>query len=238
VATDSCVDRRLSLRMVRACDHSELQNGHRCSHLPWIAILPRPFGHGEPGFPPGMLCLSVKMADMQRASVVGNAGAGKSRFAQRLAAQLGAPWVELDAIHDLADWEPIDPAAFHAAVDKIASTDTWVIDGNYRSVVVDGPVWRRADTVVWLDLPRRTVMRQVTLRSLRRVIRHEQLWNSNQESVRTVASECVLVAHSQAAVDCSAAVAALPGCPEPSSQFIEAHLAVAMNFASPCAFTS
>jgi adenylate kinase family enzyme len=133
-----------------------------------------------------MFCLSVKMADMQRVSVVGNAGAGKSRFAQRLAAQLGAPWVELDAIYHLADWEPIDPAAFHAAVDKIASTDTWVIDGNYRSVVVDGPVWRRADTVVWLDLPRRTVMRQVTLRSLRRVIRHEQLWNGNQESVRTL----------------------------------------------------
>jgi adenylate kinase family enzyme len=126
------------------------------------------------------------MADMQRVSVVGNAGAGKSRFAQRLAAQLGAPWVELDAIHHLADWEPIDPATFHAAVDKIASTNTWVIDGNYRSVVVDGPVWRRADTVVWLDLPRRTVMRQLTLRSLRRVVRHEQLWNGNQESVRTL----------------------------------------------------
>jgi hypothetical protein len=57
-------------------------------------------------------------------------------------------------------------------------------------------------------------------------------------SSRSVASECVLVAHSQAAVDCSAAVAALPGCPEPSSQFSEARLAVAMNFASPCAFTS
>ena len=34
---------------------------------------------------------------MRRVSVVGNSGAGKSRFAQRLAAELGAPWVELDA---------------------------------------------------------------------------------------------------------------------------------------------
>jgi adenylate kinase family enzyme len=126
------------------------------------------------------------MADMQRVSVIGNAGAGKSRFARRLAAQLGAPWVELDAIHHLADWEPIDPATFYAVVDKIASTETWVIDGNYRSVVMDGPVWQRADTVVWLDLPRHTVMRQVTLRSLWRVVRHEQLWNGNQESVRTL----------------------------------------------------
>jgi serine/threonine-protein kinase HipA len=71
--------------------------------------------------------------------------------------------------------------------------------------------------------------------------RGSSLWADDDDdgTWQTVASECVLVAHSQAAVDCSAAVAALPGCPEPSSQFIsEAHLAVAMNFASPCAFTS
>jgi adenylate kinase family enzyme len=54
----------------------------------------------------------VGEAVMRRVSVVGNAGAGKTRFAQRLSAEIGAPWVELDAIHHLADWEPIDPATF------------------------------------------------------------------------------------------------------------------------------
>jgi adenylate kinase family enzyme len=119
-------------------------------------------------------------------SIVGNAGAGKSRFAQRLVAELGAPWVELDAIHHLPNWQPVEADVFYAVVDKIASTDAWVIDGNYRTVVVDGPVWRRADTVVWLDLPRWTVMRQVTVRSLRRVVRRERLWNDNQEPVRNL----------------------------------------------------
>ncbi len=123
---------------------------------------------------------------MRRVSVVGNAGAGKSRFAQRLAAELGARWVELDAIHHLPNWEPIDPGNFYEVVDKIASTEAWVIDGNYRSVVVEGPVWQHADTVVWLDLPRRTVVRQVIVRSLRRVVRRERLWNNNQESVRNL----------------------------------------------------
>src|SRR5580700_9202317 len=126
------------------------------------------------------------MALVRRVSVVGNAGAGKSRFAQRLAAELGVRWVELDAIHHLPNWEPIDPDIFYAAVDKIASTQAWVIDGNYRSVVMEGPVWRCADSVVWLDLSRRTVMRQVTVRSLRRVVRRERLWNDNQESVRNL----------------------------------------------------
>ncbi|MDQ6948516.1 MAG: adenylate kinase, partial [Actinomycetota bacterium] len=43
--------------------------------------------------------------------------------------------------------------------------------------------WQHADTVVWLDLPRRTVMRQVVTRTLRRVIRREKLWNGNREPV-------------------------------------------------------
>ena len=96
---------------------------------------------------------------MTRVSVVGNSGSGKSRLARRVADALGVPYVELDAIHHLAGWEPIDGEEFMARVAEIAATDEWVIDGNYRSVVVEGPVWRHADTVVWLDLPRRTVAR-------------------------------------------------------------------------------
>ncbi len=114
-------------------------------------------------------------------SVVGNAGAGKSVLAGRMAEALDVPHVELDAIHHLPGWKPIDPDEFIARISAIASTDGWVIDGNYRTVVVDGPVWQHADTVVWLDLPRRTVMRQVVTRTLRRVIRREKLWNGNRE---------------------------------------------------------
>ena len=47
--------------------------------------------------------------------------------------------------------------------------------------MIDGPVWRRADTVVWIDLPRHVVMYQVILRTLRRVVRREELWNGNRE---------------------------------------------------------
>lgn len=125
---------------------------------------------------------------MKRVSVVGNAGSGKSRLAQRLAVALDVPYVELDAIHHLPNWEPIDPGEFLATVSTIAATDAWVIDGNYRTVVVDGPVWQRADTVVWLDLPRRAVMRQVVARTLRRLVLREELWNGNREPMRNVLS--------------------------------------------------
>jgi adenylate kinase family enzyme len=123
---------------------------------------------------------------VQRVSVVGNAGSGKTRLAQRVAAILEITYVELDAIQHLADWEPIDAAIFATEIDAIAQGDEWVIDGNYRTVVVDGPVWQRADTVVWLDLPRRTVMRQVIGRTVRRTIGRQELWNGNREPLRNL----------------------------------------------------
>ena len=40
----------------------------------------------------------------------------------------------------------------------VSQLDAWVVDGNYEAVVSDGPIWRRADTVVWLDVPKRVAM--------------------------------------------------------------------------------
>lgn len=39
---------------------------------------------------------------------------------------------------------------------------------------------------MWLDLPRRIVMRQVVGRTLRRIVRRELLWNGNRELLRNV----------------------------------------------------
>jgi adenylate kinase family enzyme len=55
-----------------------------------------------------------------------------------------------------------------------------VIDGNYSGRVQD-LVWSRADTVVWLDLPRRVVMTRIVRRTLGRVILRRKLWNGNRE---------------------------------------------------------
>lgn len=118
---------------------------------------------------------------VQRVSVVGNAGSGMTVLAKRLSALLEVPHIELDAIHHLPGWTPIDPDAFRSELNRLTTGDGWVIDGNYRTVVMDGPVWERADTVVWLDLPRRTVMRQVITRTLSRVWRRQELWNGNRE---------------------------------------------------------
>ncbi len=117
---------------------------------------------------------------MQRVSVVGCSGSGKSTVGRQLARDLGVPYIELDSIYHQPGWVSLPREEFRRRVTEAAAADRWVIDGNYSSSVQD-LVWARADTVVWLDLPRRTVMRQVIWRTLRRVSFGAELWNGNRE---------------------------------------------------------
>ncbi len=118
---------------------------------------------------------------MRRVSVVGSTGAGKSTLARAIAQRLAVPFVELDGFMHQAGWRPRPDSEFLDEVDRATSMPGWVVDGNYRRFVIEGPVWQRADTVVWLDLPRRTVMRQVITRTVRRAVTREVLWNGNRE---------------------------------------------------------
>jgi adenylate kinase family enzyme len=119
---------------------------------------------------------------VRRVSVVGNSGSGKSTVARELALVLGGPHLELDGVFHQPGWVPLPEDEFRGVVAAAAAGDRWVMDGNYSAV--RPLVWARADTVVWLDLPRRTVMRQVVWRTLRRAVTRQELWNGNRESLR------------------------------------------------------
>lgn len=116
---------------------------------------------------------------MRRISVVGNSGSGKTTMAAGLAAAMAVPHLELDSIFHQSGWQPLPRDEFQAAVAAFAAGEGWVIDGNYSAV--RDIVWHRADTVVWLDPPRRRVMRQLVWRTLRRMARGTPLWNGNRE---------------------------------------------------------
>ncbi len=118
-------------------------------------------------------------AFVRRVSVVGNSGSGKSTLASELAGRLGVPFLELDSVYHQPGWEPLATGEFRRLVTERVSADGWVIDGNYSAV--RPIIWARADTVVWLDLPRRTVMRQVAWRTVRRAATRKELWNGNRE---------------------------------------------------------
>jgi adenylate kinase family enzyme len=121
---------------------------------------------------------------VRRVSVIGTSGSGKSTLAAALARAMGAPWLELDSVYHQAGWKPLPDEEFRQRVLAAAAGESWVIDGGYG--VVRELVWGRADTVVWLDLPKRTVMRRIVGRTLRRVARRAELWNGNRERWRNL----------------------------------------------------
>src|SRR3954451_3473791 len=120
---------------------------------------------------------------MRRVSVVGTSGAGKSTLGKALAVRIGGDFLELDSVYHQPGWVPLPREEFRRRVSAAVAGERWVIDGNYTSNVKD-LVWARADTVVWLDLPKRTVMRRIIWRSFQRAARRVELWNGNRERWR------------------------------------------------------
>jgi hypothetical protein len=120
---------------------------------------------------------------MRRVSVVGPTGSGKTTFAKSLAASLGVPHVELDALFWQPGWRESSVEDFRARVASAIAEDAWVIDGNYRSRL-GGLVWTRADTVVWLDPPIALRFARLLWRTIHRARSGVELWNGNRESFR------------------------------------------------------
>lgn len=123
---------------------------------------------------------------MRRIAVIGNSGSGKSTVAALIARRLGAPHVELDAIYHQPGWVPLPVEEMRERVAATVAGERWVVDGNYSAV--RDLVWSRADTIIWLDLPRLVVARQVVWRTLRRAAVRKELWNGNRERWRNLFS--------------------------------------------------
>jgi len=122
---------------------------------------------------------------MRRVSVQGVSGSGKSTFARELARRLDVPYLELDSIVHGPNWVDRSAAEVRAAIAPVLAQDAWVMDGRYRTLLGD-TVFEHADTVVWLDLPIRVWLRRLTIRTVMRMVRREELWNGNRERLRNL----------------------------------------------------
>lgn len=112
-----------------------------------------------------------------RIIVAGTSGAGKTTLSAAISRTLGIEYVEIDALYHGPDWTRRE--SFEADVAEFSSRAEWVTEWQYG--VVRDQLADRADLVVWLDLPRRSVMRQVVTRTVRRRFTREVLWNDNIE---------------------------------------------------------
>lgn len=122
----------------------------------------------------------------RRLHLVGTSGSGKSRLAVEVAARTGLPRLDLDAVFWDAHWTHRDLDDAHALIrDFLAQhPDGWVADGNWTGRLGDllspgTPCG--ADAIVWIDHPRRVVMRRVVGRRIRRAVTREELWHGNRE---------------------------------------------------------
>jgi len=119
----------------------------------------------------------------RRVNVVGTSSVGKTTVAAALASRLGVPHVELDALH----WEPnwtAAPTMFSGSGCETRSPATagWWTATTRRCATL---LWDRAEAVVWLDPPLRTILWRYLTRTIRRVARREELWGGNREHLST-----------------------------------------------------
>ena len=113
----------------------------------------------------------------QRVLIAGTSGAGKTTLAAEVGRLLDLPHVEVDALFHGPGWTP--RPSFEDDVRAVAAGPAWVTEWQYaaaRPLLLE-----RADLLVWLDLPRARVLRQVTARTVRRRLRRSELWNGNHE---------------------------------------------------------
>jgi adenylate kinase family enzyme len=119
----------------------------------------------------------------RRVNVVGTSASGKTTFARTLAERLAVPYVELDALHWEKGWTEAPTEVMRQRVEDVVAGPAWVVDGNYSAV--RDLVWNRAEAVVWLDFPLRTVLWRYARRTRRRIRTQEELWpgTGNRESL-------------------------------------------------------
>jgi adenylate kinase family enzyme len=121
---------------------------------------------------------------LRRFAVIASAsGCGKTTVGRAIAAQLELPFVELDALHHGPGWTEATADELRARVQPVLQSDAWVVDGGYWGKLGDA-VLEHADVVVWLDLPIRVWLPRLLRRTFRRIVRKEELWAGNRETLR------------------------------------------------------
>ena len=102
---------------------------------------------------------------MRRIAIIGCAGAGKSTLARRIGDLLGIEVIHLDRHFWKPGWIETPREEWIEVQRKLLGGDAWVADGNYGATM--DLRLEAADTILFLDPPRRTCL----LRVLRRRVR-------------------------------------------------------------------
>lgn len=117
----------------------------------------------------------------RRIWVIGVAGAGKTRLARDLSSAGTLPYHELDASFWGPGWRRAGEADFVREVAAIAAGGSWVVDGQYTAA--HRALAAAADTVIWVDPPRRTALARLLRRTAYDLFHRTRLYHGNRQTV-------------------------------------------------------
>ncbi|MBR4905448.1 MAG: AAA family ATPase [Clostridia bacterium] len=117
--------------------------------------------------------------------IIGGPGSGKTTLAKRLSERYGIPRCDLDDLF----WDNTakrygtkrDPAARDALLDRILTESDWIIEGVYYAWC--GRCFAEADSIRFLNVPRRVYHRRIIRRFIRRKLGIEK---GKKETLRSL----------------------------------------------------
>lgn len=86
---------------------------------------------------------------MKRILIIGNAGAGKTTFAHKLALKLNLPLVHLDKLYWRDNWQHLSSDEFDCLLQKELEKPEWIIDGNFNRTIPHR--LKYCDTIFFFD---------------------------------------------------------------------------------------
>lgn len=114
----------------------------------------------------GKCVTSIK--NKSRILVLGCPGSGKSSFAKKLEILTGIPAFSMDDLYWEKEWTRPNERVFWQRLATILATSCWILEGDYHHKYLEERL-KAADTIIFLDIPRRTAFFGIVKRSLVRL---------------------------------------------------------------------
>jgi len=102
---------------------------------------------------------------MQKITIIGCGGAGKSTLATQLGSTLQLPVYHLDALYWKPNWVETDREQWIEIQQELVSKSHWIVDGNYGGTF--DIRLEASDTIIFLDINRYICLFRVVKRTLK-----------------------------------------------------------------------